>query len=67
MVEKLGQKGITTSEEKHHADFYYVLTVKVIDDNYQMEEMNVDEVSNQNGNDTFSPHSPKVLVWGNSR
>lgn len=66
LIEKLGQKGIITTEEKHQADFYYVLTVEVVNDNYVMEEVDVIEINNQNGNDTFSPHSPKVLVWQNS-
>ncbi len=66
LVERLGQKGIVTIEERHQADFYYVLTVNVVNDNYRMEELDVAEISIQNGNDTFSPHSPKVLVWGNN-
>ena len=64
LVESLNELGYATSEERHHADFYYVLRVKVVDDDCRREELKTSEVDRQNGNDTFSPHSPKVLVYG---
>ncbi len=63
LVERLRKQGYTTTEEKHHADFYYVLKVRVIDDGFYINEMDVSKIGAQNGNDTFSPHSPKVILW----
>ena len=63
LVKRLQELGYSTSEEKHHADFYYVLTVEVIDDVCPPVEYKIAEVNSQNGNDTFSPHSPKVLMF----
>lgn len=61
LVNKLQEMNIETDESKHNADFYYVLRIKVENDEYPLEEMNAKYVNMQNGNDTFSPHSPKVL------
>lgn len=61
LVDKLHDLGFDTSEEKHHADFYYVLRVKVENDQYSKDELRISDVNSKNGNDTFSPHSPKVL------
>ncbi len=61
LVNNLRNMGFETNEESHQADFYYVLKVKVEAEDYQREELEITEVNNQNGNDTFSPHSPKVL------
>lgn len=61
LVEKLGKMGYNTDETRHHADFYFVLTVRVEDDSYSYDEYNISEINSQNGNDTFSPHSPKVI------
>lgn len=61
LVKRLQKLGYTTSEEKHYADFYYAITVEVIDDACLPVEYKITEVNSQNGNDTFSPHSPKVL------
>lgn len=61
LVDKLLDMGFDTSENAHHADFYYVLTVKVADSQYAQDEYIFSDVNNQNGNDTFSPLSPKVL------
>lgn len=63
LVEKLCDLGYITDEEKHHADFYYVLKVEVEDEGYLLDELKISEVNMQNGNDTFSPHSPKVLIY----
>lgn len=50
-------------QAKHHADFYYVLKVTVEDESFSKDELKISEVNSQNGNDTFSPHSPKVLFY----
>lgn len=56
------EEGYNTDETKHHADFYYVLSVKVENDAYPPDEVKISEINAQNGNDTFSPHSPKVVL-----
>lgn len=63
LVERLRRKGYNTNEAKHHADFYYVLSVRVEDDAYLQEDIKISEINAQNGNDTFSPHSPKVVYY----
>ena len=63
LVNNLRDMGFETDENSHHADFYYVLKVKVEIEDYQREEIKITEVNNQNGNDTFSPHSPKVMFY----
>ena len=55
------KQGFKTDEKKHHADFYYVLKVKVVDDACDLKEMEVAQISMQNGNDAYSPHSPKIF------
>ncbi len=63
LVERLKKQGYDTNVDRHNADFYYVLKVKVVDDNCSIMEMDVSKINAQNGNDTFSPHSPKVILW----
>lgn len=63
LVERLRSKGYETDETRHHAEYYYVLLVRVIDDTCLCEELNVFDINAQNGNDTFSPHSPKVISF----
>lgn len=63
LVNNLRNMGFETDENSHHADFYYVLKVKVETEDYQCEEIKITEVNYQNGNDTFSPHSPKVMFY----
>lgn len=63
LVNNLRNMGFETDENRHHADFYYVLKVKVEAEDYQCEKMKISEVNNKNGNDTFSPHSPKVMFY----
>ena len=63
LVNNLRNMGFETDENRHHADFYYVLKVKVEAEDYQREKMKISEVNNKNGNDTFSPHSPKVMFY----
>lgn len=64
LVERLVAQGYMTSEDKHNADFYYVLKLKVVDDNCVINEMQVGDVNHQNGNDAYSPHSPKLINRG---
>ncbi len=61
LVTRLKARGYETNESRHHADFYYVLSVKVEEDMGEYEEIKISEINAQNGNDTFSPHSPKVI------
>lgn len=61
LVERLNLQGYKTNERNHHADFYYVLKVKVVDDMCDLKEMGVEQISLQNGNDAYSPHSPKIF------
>lgn len=61
LVERLKMQGYVTSGEQHHADFYYVLKVKVINEACEIKEMNAIQLGTQDGNDTYSPHSPKIF------
>lgn len=61
LVRELKELGYDTNEQKHHADFYYMLRVRVIDDEYKVDEPKTSYIDSINGNDTFSPHSPKVI------
>lgn len=65
LVDRLKKQGYETVEERHNADFYYVLKVKVVDDTCSINKMDVSVVSTQNGNDAYSPHSPKIIMWNN--
>lgn len=64
LVQRLSEQGYNTNEDEHYADFYYVLTVKVVDDNADNISIPIREVNAHNGNDTFSPHSPKIIQIG---
>jgi hypothetical protein len=61
LVKELCDQGYETDVTRHHADFYYVMKVRVVNDNAEEKELKVDDVNSENGNDSFSPHSPKVL------
>ncbi len=61
LVKRLADIGFETTESEHLADFYYMLNVEVIDDAFGEEEISFKSVNSQNGNDAFSPHSPKVI------
>lgn len=63
LAKDLCKLGYNTNADDHYADFYYVLRVKVEADDYPKEEFSIDEVNRQEGNDTFSPHSPKVMIF----
>ena len=45
----------------HFADFYYMLQVRVVENSCCIKEISVKDVNRQNGNDAYSPHSPKIL------
>lgn len=62
LVQRLQEQGYETGESGHGADFYYVLKVKVVDANSKQFELLISDVNAQNGNDTFSPHSPKIIT-----
>ena len=62
LVHRLNALGYMTEEEHHHADFYYVMKVKVIRDSEPGVSLNAAYVNSINGNDSFSPHSPKVMT-----
>lgn len=61
LVDLLNGMGYQTEKESHQADFYYVLSLKVVDEKEGM-ELSITDVNSQNGNDTYSAHSPKVLT-----
>lgn len=61
LVKRLRNQGYNTDEEKHGADFYYVLTVKAERIDCPKQALKASFVNSQNGNDTFSPHSPKII------
>ncbi len=63
LVRHLNRLGYETSEENHLADFYYVLRVRVEKNTTNNTVLKIAEVNAQNGNDTFSPHSPKVILF----
>ena len=62
LVKQLQALGYATTEEQHHSDFYYVLTVEVEDRNLAMTSLPVDQVNSTNGNEAYSAHSPKVIL-----
>lgn len=62
LVEELkNKKCFMTKEANHSADFYYVIEVKVLDDDYHRDSIKMSAVNRINGNDSFSPHSPKII------
>lgn len=65
LVNKLIELGYKTTIDKHHADFYYAVRLRVVSNSERMESKLIREVNEKNSNDSFSPHSPKVL--SNSR
>lgn len=61
LVRRLNDIGYQTDENQHHAEFYYSMKVKVINDTISKTSLKISDVNAVNGNDSFSPHSPKVL------
>ncbi len=63
LVERLNKQGYITSIEDHHADFYYMMKVKVVNNLLEAEIRSVREINGLNGNDSFSLHSPRVVQF----
>ena len=63
LVTRLETIGYKTSEDNHRADFYYLMKVKVTNDTAGKNRLIISDVNSVNGNDSFSPHSPKVLPF----
>ena len=60
LSEILIENGCNDSKERS-ADFYYILKVEVISCNASRINCKISNLNSVNGNDTFSPHSPKVV------
>lgn len=61
LIGRLIMQGYHTSESDHHADFYYVMKVRVIMRAESEMRLSVSDINSLNGNDSFSQHSPKVV------
>lgn len=59
--EILAEKGSNDGKERS-ADFYYVFKVEIISCNEIKISSKNNDLNGVNGNDTFSPHSPKVVT-----
>lgn len=66
LVEKLAELGYSTEEKDHDVDYYYMIKVKVIDQDFDRKELRIRDVNRQFGNDTFSPTSPKIMLYSES-
>lgn len=63
LTELLAETGYVTEEESHKADYYFIIKVKVIDTEYGNEELKIDYVNEQYGNDASTPMNPKVVDY----
>lgn len=63
LVNQLINLGYQTTVDQHKADYYYVLNVTVEDVDISPLELDANLVNSINGNDTYSPHSPKVIFY----
>ena len=61
LVRRLVNQGYETTIDEHHADFYFVMKIKVESNSMQKELRQMSDVDGQNGNNSFSPHSPKII------
>ena len=61
LADRLAGLGYVRDREKQGADYYYVLTMQVEHDAIEPLSLACSEVDGQNGNDAFSPHSPKLV------
>lgn len=61
LIKALDAQGCHTTASQHHAEYYYTMKVRVISTEAGDFSLNPSEVDAQNGNDSFSPYSPKVL------
>lgn len=59
--EVLTENGCNDRQERS-ADFYYVLKVEIVSSNCSKISCRTGDMNGVNGNDTFSPHSPKVVT-----
>lgn len=57
----LTESGSNDGKERT-ADFYYVLKVEIVSCTDPKISCNNSDLNGVNGNDTFSPHSPKVVM-----
>ena len=57
----LTESGSNDGKERS-ADFYYVLKVEIVSCTEPKISCNNSDLNGVNGNDTFSPHSPKVVT-----
>ena len=57
----LTESGCNDGKERI-ADFYYALKVEIVNDSCANISCKTGELNGVNGNDTFSPHSPKVVT-----
>lgn len=64
LVKRLNKQGYFTTNLEHGADYYYVLKVRVEQDGVDRAHLKMEKVNKENGNDSFSPHSPKVIEEG---
>ena len=60
-TEVLTENGCNDRQERS-ADFYYVLKVEIVSSNCSKISCSTGDMNGVNGNDTFSPHSPKVVT-----
>lgn len=60
LIDLLKDEGFENNKP-HSADFYYVLHLKVENENLPVELLPVKDVESVYGNDTFSPNSPKLI------
>ena len=56
----LTESGSNDGKERF-ADYYYVLKVEILSCTEPKISCNNSDLNSVNGNDTFSPHSPKVI------
>ena len=61
LADRLADLGYVRDRGNQGADFYYVLSVRVEDDAAEPLSLGRRAVDEQNGNDAFSPHSPKIV------
>ena len=52
----------SNDDKERSTDFYYVLKVKIVSCTEPKISCNNSDLNGVNGNDTFSPHSPKVVT-----
>ena len=61
LADRLASIGYVRDRGKQGADFYNVLTMQVEDNAVEPLSLACSEVDGQNGNNAYSPHSPKLV------